>query len=59
MAIDADPHRRVALWIDVDEQGPVAGLGDARRDVDRGGGLPDPALLVGNGAHDAHDGVRR
>ena len=53
-AVGADADGGVALRIDVDEQRVEAGLRDARGDVDRGGGLADPALLVGDGVHGAH-----
>ena len=45
------PKRRagVALGVDVDDQDPQTGLGQRRGDVDRGRGLADAALLVGDG----------
>src|SRR5829696_79804 len=51
----------VHLRVDVNDEGVVAGRGDARGDVDGGGGLPDPALLVRDGVDghlrtDASDG---
>ena len=49
----ADPEagRRVALGVEVDHQHPVAELGQCRAEVDRGRGLADPTLLVGDRDH--------
>ena len=58
VARQPEPGGRVALRVRVDEQRLVAGLGDAGRHVDGGGGLAHPALLVRdrvNGAHDAFE----
>ena len=52
--VDAEADGGVALRVDVDEQRLVAGLGDAGGDVDGGGGLADPALLVRDGVDGAH-----
>ena len=49
-------NRGVALRVEVDEQGRVAGVGDRRAEVDRGGGLAHPALLVGDCENGAHRG---
>jgi len=49
----AEPRRGVALGIDVDEQARVVGECHARRHVHGGSGLPDAALLIGDG-EDAH-----
>ena len=46
LAVGAEADGGVALRIDVDEQRLVAGLGDARGDVDRGGGLPTPPFWL-------------
>src|SRR5689334_4299155 len=50
---DAEADGGVALRVDVDDEGLVAGRGDAGGDVDGGGGLADPALLVRDGV-DGH-----
>jgi hypothetical protein len=47
-------HRRVALRVEVDEEGLIALSGSARGQVDGGGRLPDPALLVRHGVDLAH-----
>ena len=60
------PGAGVALRIEVDDQDPVAEVGQAGAQVDRGGGLAHAALLVGHG-HDpgqrpgegARGGLRR
>ena len=49
-----EADRRVGLRVDVDEQRRVAGLGDARGDVDGGRGLADAALLVRDRVDGAH-----
>ena len=49
--LDAQPGRGVALRIEVDDQRPLAELGQAGTEVDRGGRLADAALLVGDGDH--------
>ena len=48
---DVDPQAGagVALRIEIDDQGAVAELGQAGAEVDRGGGLADATLLVGDG----------
>jgi hypothetical protein len=46
-----EPGGGVALGVEVDHQHPVAQLRQRRPQVDRGGGLADPALLVGDGEH--------
>src|SRR5207244_10481153 len=52
----AETDRGVRLRVDVDQERLVARLGDARGDVDRGGRLPDAALLVRDGVDRAHRG---
>ena len=47
--VDAQAGAGVALRIEVDDQDPVAEVGQAGAEVDRGGGLADAALLVGDG----------
>ena len=49
VGVDALRHREVALGVHVDAQDAVALLGEGRREVQRGGRLGDPALLVGEG----------
>ena len=44
--LNPEPSRRVALRVEIDEQGGSLGKGQARRQVDGGRRLPDPALLV-------------
>ena len=46
---EPEPGRGVRLRIEVDQQHGRSGLGDARRHVDRRGGLADAALLIGKG----------
>ena len=48
------PTVALACGVDVDQQRRVAGLRDAGGDVDGGGGLPHPALLIGDGVDRAH-----
>jgi hypothetical protein len=45
-AIDANATRRVSLWVTVDEESSAFGNRQAGGQVDRGGGLANPALLV-------------
>ena len=52
--VDAEAGAGVALGIEIDDQDPVAEIGQAGTEVDRGGGLADAALLVGDG-HDARE----
>lgn len=52
--LDAQGGAGVALRVEVDDEDPLAELGQRRRDVDGGGRLPDPALLVGD-----HEDPRR
>ena len=47
--VDALRHRQVALRVHVDAEHAVALLGEGRGEVQRGGGLRDAALLVGEG----------
>ena len=49
--LDPQTGRRVALRVEVDDQDPLADLGQARAEVDRRGGLADAALLVGDRDH--------
>ena len=46
-AVDAEAGRGVALRIEIDDQHPLADRGERRAEIDRGGGLADAALLVG------------
>ena len=54
--VDRQRGRGVALRVEVDDQHPQPALGQRDGEVDRGRGLADPALLVGD-HHDA--GARR
>ena len=56
-AIDAEPGRGVALRIEIDDQHALADRGQRRAEIDRGGGLADAALLVGE-RQDARMAVR-
>jgi hypothetical protein len=47
--VDPKPGSRVALWVEVDEEGRALGEGQAGRKVDGRGCLADPALLVYDG----------
>ena len=47
--VDAEAGRGVALGVEVDDEHPEARLGQGRAEVHRGRGLPDAALLVGDG----------
>ena len=51
---DADPARRVALRVDVDDQDLSAFFRQSRGEVDGRRGLSDPALLVGYCYGSAH-----
>ena len=42
----AEARGGVRLRVEIDDERPLAGLGEAGREVHRSGGLPDPALLV-------------
>ncbi|KEO96598.1 hypothetical protein EH32_10240 [Erythrobacter litoralis] len=53
---DAEPGRGIALRVEVDQERAPSGRGHRSRDVDRGGGLPHPAFLVGYG-YRQHDRV--
>ena len=52
--VDARAHRGIALWVQIDHQHPLTHLGQARRQVDGGRGLADPALLVGYAEDTGH-----
>ena len=49
--LDAEPGRGVALRVEVDDQRPLAELGETGTDVDRRRRLADATLLVGHGDH--------
>ena len=51
VGVDPLAHRQVALRVEVDAEHPVAGLGEGDGEVQGGGRLGDPALLVGEGDH--------
>jgi hypothetical protein len=44
--VDAGAHGGIALRVEVDQQHALVQLGQSGRQVDAGGGLADPALLV-------------
>ena len=46
-AIDAKTGRRIPLRVEIDDQDALADRGQRRAQIDRRGGLADPALLVG------------
>jgi hypothetical protein len=52
--LDAVVDREVCLGVEVDEADALPELGQGRAEVDRGGGLPDPALLVHQGDYASH-----
>ena len=58
MGIDAAGVGGVGLGIHVDKQGRAPGGAEACGQIDGGGGLADPSLLVGDGDDLGH-GVRR
>ena len=45
-AVDAETGRGVALGIEIDDENPLADGGERRAEIDGGGRLADPALLV-------------
>ena len=47
-ALDAEAGRGVALGIEIDDQHFLADRGQRGAEIDRGGGLADPALLIGD-----------
>src|SRR4029453_12905079 len=49
-------NRCVALRVEVDQERAIAGVRDAGAEVDRGGGLAHPALLICNCENGAHRG---
>src|SRR5699024_688845 len=42
----AQTYRECPLWVEVEQQNPSTVLGDGRTEVDGGGGLTDPTLLI-------------
>ena len=46
-AIDAEAGGGVALGIEIDDQHALADRGECGAEIDRGGGLADAALLIG------------
>ena len=48
VALDAEPGAGIALRVEVDDQCAMPGGGQCRRQVDRGRGFADAALLVGD-----------
>ena len=51
MRIDAEAGRGVALRVEIDDQHVLADGGERRAEIDRGRGLADAALLVGEREH--------
>ena len=51
LAVDAEAGRGVALRIEVDDQHVLADRRERGAEIDRGRGLADAALLVGEGEH--------
>ena len=51
LAVDAEPGRGIALRVEVDDQHVLADRGERGAEVDRGRGLADAALLVGERDH--------
>jgi len=51
LALDAEPGRGVALRIEIDDQHVFADGGERGAEIDRGRGLADAALLVGDRQH--------
>jgi hypothetical protein len=49
VVLDAQRGGGIPLGVDIDDQDVKAGCRQGRRDVDGGGGLSHPALLVGDG----------
>ena len=59
MVIDPEGRGCVALWIKVNDQDLGATLGQRSGNIDRGRGLADTTLLVGNGDDAGHSGHPR
>ena len=54
----AQAGRRIALRIEIDQQGALARLGQADREVDRGGRLADAPFLIRDAENTGHGGAR-
>ena len=52
--VDAAAHGGIALWIEVDQQHPLPGLGQCRGKIHAGSGLANPTLLVGDAKDSGH-----
>jgi hypothetical protein len=52
--LNADARSGVSLRVCVDEQNTTAPRGDDRCEINGGGGLPDPAFLIGDGYRLSH-----
>ena len=50
-SIDAQPRRRIALGIEIEQQHVLADCGERGAEIDRRCGLADPAFLIGDGDH--------
>ena len=49
MGVDAQARAGSALRIEVDDEDPAPALGQSRPEIDGGGRLADPALLIAHG----------
>ena len=52
--VDARAHGGVALWVQIDHEHALPELGQAGGQVDGGGGLAHPTLLIGNTKYFGH-----
>ena len=59
MVVDAERGAGVALRVEVDDENLQPLQREGGRDVDRSGGLPDAALLVGDREHPLMRGARQ
>ena len=57
--VDAATHGRVALWVQIDQQNTLFMAGQPCGQVDRGRGLADAPLLVGDGENDGQGATSR
>ena len=59
MVVDAERGAGIALRVEVDDENLQPLQREGGRDVDRSGGLPDPALLIGDREHPLMHGARQ
>ena len=57
LPIDSEPGRRIALWIEIDDQHLLANGGERSTEIDRGRGFADTAFLVGDRNHARRRGL--